>query len=178
MSVRTYTWTQTRLESVQDQFRYLLFYGSVQDKKIDLILRGIGAREIESVGIYGTNAAGQRVVEVELHIDWEQHGTLTLSVPSLVGDLPGWQGKQSPEIRVAGHRFAEVVKLLELSASFWVRFTKNVRGDPAVHRTKCDAYGLQYRSGVPDWQTAPEERSENFLDLGELDVTIRRAGNP
>ncbi|MDQ7907647.1 hypothetical protein RB614_24295 [Phytohabitans sp. ZYX-F-186] len=178
MSVRTYTWTQTRLETVQDQFRYLLVYGSVDESKADKLLLGIHRQEFEAVGIFGTNASGQRVVEVELEVDWERHGLLTLSVPTLVGELPGWQERQAPEIRVAGRRFAEVVKLLELTTSFWVRFVPQVTEDPALHEQRCVFYGLGFRSGVPEWESTPEERTETFLDLGELDVTIRRASNP
>src|SRR5277367_512842 len=38
---RTYTWTQTRLETIQDQFRYFMTYGGIRSVYIDSIIYGV-----------------------------------------------------------------------------------------------------------------------------------------
>ena len=185
MSVQTYTytWTQTRVETIQDQFRYLLIYANVSNKHIDKVVSAVGEKVIEAVGVYGCDNSKKRVIEVELRIDWALNAKLTLTVPSITGGLPGWDGKQAPEIRVAGRRFADTANELKLSKSYWIRFTPAVLGKPALHnewKRKLNLGGTVpdwKNAPVPGWKKPPIERSETFLDLGEATVYIRRAGD-
>lgn len=172
----TYTWTQTRLETIQDQFHSLFLYGGISQKAIDRVLQAVGNKDIDGAAIYGTDSSQKRVVEVELRVDWSISGRLTLTVPTIVGGLPGWQEKEAPEVRVAGSRFAQVAKSLSLKTSYWVSFTSEVRADDSRYRTLCTKYGVSYKATPPDWKTPPEERDENLLDLPEANIALRRAG--
>ena len=177
LRTNTYTWTQNRLETVQDQFRYLLMYGDVSEADIDKALYGVGLKVVQGIGIFGTDASGMRVAEVELRVDWNVNAQLTLTVPTIVGGLPGWKERQAPEIRVAGRRFAEVSRNLGLQTNYWVRFVRAVVADRARHRQLCDELGVSFDRGAPAWKSTPDERSETLLDLGEANVYIRRAGD-
>ena len=42
----TYTWTQTRLETIQDQFRYLMTYAGFKGNNIDRLVDGVGERAV------------------------------------------------------------------------------------------------------------------------------------
>ena len=170
----TYTWTQARLESIQDQFRYLMTFAELGDVLADKVEFGLDKKIISKVGVYGANSTNKRVVEVELSVDWSEHAKLTLAIPVIHSGLPGWQGKQAPEVRVAGGRFARVVKAEKLRVGWTVTFTSEIEANPTL-RAKWEDY--YKRSGMaPGWEGgAFEERSEDFLDLEELGVRIRRA---
>lgn len=171
----TYTWTQTRLESIQDQFRFLMLYGGVPEGKADKILDAIGEKAVEAVGIYGCNASGLRVAEVELRVDWAVNSKLTLTYPTIFSGLPGWTDKETPEIRVAGRRFATLVKQQGLKASHWVLFTPSVRANEPGYARWLKRLNLSH-GAVPEWDKTPRERSDILFDLSEANVFIRRAG--
>lgn len=172
----TYTWTQTRLETVQDQFHSLMLYAGIKQSGIDHVLAAVGCKEIDALGIFGTDTSKLRVAEIELRVDWSISGRLTLTVPNISGGLPGWRDKEAPEVRVAGRRFAEVAKSMSLTTSYWVNFVPSIRADADRHRALCEKYGLAYKSSIPSWKSTPEERSETLLDLAEANIAIRRAG--
>ncbi|MBV9011133.1 MAG: hypothetical protein JO281_23055 [Pseudonocardiales bacterium] len=170
----TYTWTETRLETIQDQFRYLLTYGGINEGDIDKIVHGVSEKAIQAVGIYGCDRSGLRVIEVELRVDWALSAELTLTVPTITSGLSGWDGKQAPEVKVAGRRFATAAKELGLSKSYWVSFVQNVHSNSALHAEWRQKLGVG--GTTPAWKSPPGERNERFLDLEEASIYIRRAG--
>jgi hypothetical protein len=170
----TYTWTQTRLETIQDQFRYLLTYGNVSDKHIDRVVDGVSKKAVQAVGLFGCDNSGLRVIEVELRVDWALSAELTLRVPKITGGLSGWDGKQAPEVKVAGRRFANTAQELRLATNYWVSFVRGVLSSPALHTQWKQSMNLG--GSVPAWKSSPKERNETFLDLGEASVYMRRAG--
>lgn len=171
----TYTWTQTRIETIQDQFRYLLIYGDIGETHIDRVMSAIGEKAIEAIGLYGKDSSGLRVIEIELQVDWARNAELTLTTPIITGGLPGWDSTQAPEVRVAGRRFAETVKSLGLSIGWWITLAPWVRNNSDLNskwRSK-----LHMGGSSPAWKSPPEERSENFLDISEATIIMRRASD-
>jgi hypothetical protein len=177
MNPRTYThtWTKTRLEAIQDQVHKLLLYAGIPGNHIETVLKGVEAQDFCAVAVYGKDADGLRIVEVVLTMDWSAHQKLTLVVPNIIGDLPGWQEDEAPEVRVAGYRFAEVVKKLELSTWFWARFTPAIKSDPPLYESMCQQYG--FTGKAPKWRDNPEMREDALIELPELTVEIRKAGH-
>lgn len=174
-STYTYTWTQTRLETVQDQFRYLLAYGGFSDAEIDPVIEGITEKVIDAIGMYGYDSSGLRVIETELRVDWSLNAELTLKTPTLSGGMSGWDGRQAPEIKVAGRRFAGTAHDLGLTANYWIRLARRVKNDPAdlsYWRGR-----LKLRGKPPEWKRDPEVRDENLYDLNEGTIYMRYAGD-
>jgi hypothetical protein len=169
----TYTWTQTRLETIQDQFRYFMTYGNVEPGPIDDVVYGVGEKAVQAVGLYACDSSGLRVIEVRLSVDWELSAKLSLSIPTL-GGLTGWDSTQAPEVKVAGRRFAEAAERLQLNISFWVLLLKTIRDDEKVYKAWCKRLGLG--GTAPEWKDPPEERTETLFDLPEVQVSILRAG--
>jgi hypothetical protein len=169
----TYTWTQTRLETIQDQVRYLFLYGGVAEANADKIIEAVGEKVVAAVAIYGRNAAGRRVAEVELRVDWGLHAKLTLVNAIIVSGLPGWTDKETPEVHVAGRRFAILVREANLEARYWVRFTSSVLANQPLH----DKWKKQLNLGgaVAAWEGTPREQSNPLLDLAEANIYLRRA---
>jgi hypothetical protein len=170
----TYTWTHTRLETIQDQFRYFMTYGNVDESYVDKVVYAVGEKAVQAVGLYGRESSGPRVIEVELRVDWDLSAKLTLSIPN-ISSPTGWVGTQAPEIKVAGRRFAQTAERLQLDTSFWILFTPAIRNDPENYKAWCDYVGVVFGSAPPDWKGPPEDRPETLLDLPEVHVTIRRA---
>ena len=171
----TYTWTQTRLETIQDQFRYLMTYAGFKGNNIDRLVDGVGERAVAAVGVYGCDSSGLRVIEVELRVDWERNAELTLTIPNISSGLSGWEDKQAPEIKVAGRRFAETTKEMRLKTGFWVAIVKELKAKPANHeewKRKLNVVGT-----TPAWKSPPQERDESLLDLDETRIYMRRAGD-
>lgn len=171
----TYTWTQTRIETIQDQFRYLLIYGDIGEEHINRVLSAIGEKAIESVRLYGKDPANLKVIEIELRIDWARNAELTLTTPRISGGLPGWDSKQAPEVRVAGHRFAETVKSLGLSIGWSITLVPRIANNSSLNSTWQEK--LRIGGDPPAWKRPPEERSETFLDINEATIIIRRASD-
>lgn len=169
----TYTWTQTRLETIQDQFRYLLDYGNVNYGNVDNIIAAVGMKAIEAIGIYACDKSGLRVIEVELRVDWARSAELSLTVPNISGGLSGWDGKQAPEVKVAGRRFAQAVESMGLSASRWILLAKSIRNDSSSYN-KWSSH-LNLKGDLPAWKTSPNEQKETLLDLSETQIFIRRS---
>jgi hypothetical protein len=169
----TYTWTHTRLETIQDQFRYFMTYGNVRQSAIDDVVYGVGEKAVQAVGLFACDSSGLRVIEARLSVDWDLSAKLSLSIPTL-GGLTGWDGTQAPEVKVAGRRFAEAAERLQLNISFWVRLLITIRDDEKVYQSWCEKLGLA--GPPPDWKEPPEERAENLFDLPEVQVSILRAG--
>lgn len=170
----TYTWTQTRLESIQDQFRYLLMHAGLADTYIDKIVSGVGEEAIQAIGVYGYDGTGLRVIETELRIDWSANAKLTLSMPTITGGLSGWDGKQAPETKVAGRRFAAAAAELRLSTNVWVSFVPKIRNNSEEYASWSRRLNVGGRT--PAWKSPPEERDETYLDLAEAQIFMRRAG--
>jgi hypothetical protein len=171
----TYTWTQTRIETIQDQFRYLLIYGDIGEEHTERVLSALADKAIVSVGLYGKDSSQLRVVEIELQVDWSLNAELTLTVPKIAGGLPGWDGKQAPEVRVAGKRFAETVNNLGLSIGWWIGLASWIKADA---RLNAEWQRKLHMSGnSPAWKSPPQERSESFLDINEATIFIRRASD-
>jgi hypothetical protein len=170
----TYTWTQTRLETIQDQFRYLLTYANVSDARIDRVVDAVGEKAIQAVGLYGCDWSNLRIIEVELRVDWALSAELTLKIPTITGGLSGWDGKQAPEVRVAGRRFADTARDLGLVTNFWISLVSSITSNSTLY----DQWKRKLNLGgtVPAWRSDPRERSEAFLDLNEASIYIRRAG--
>lgn len=171
----TYTWTQTRLETIQDQFRYFMTYGSVDESSIDGVVYAVGEKVVQGVGLFASDSSELRVIEAELSVDWDMSAKLSLSVPTIASPT-GWDETQAPEVKVAGRRFAQTAERLQLEVRHWVRFTSAVRDDTQNFRAWCDHLGLDSQGRVPDWKEPPEDRPEALLDLPEVQVSIRRAG--
>lgn len=171
----TYTWTQTRLETVQDQFRYFLTYANFNRDYIDNIVYGVGEKVVQAVGMYGCDSSGLRVIEVELRVDWELSAKLTLTAPVITSGLSGWDGTQAPEVKVAGRRFATTVEEMALSTNFWVSLVDRIRNNSSLNEQWERRLGLA--GTTPKWKSTPKERSETFLDLGEANIYMRRAGD-
>jgi len=169
----THTWTQTRLETIQDQFRFLLMYANLPEATIDKVVAAVGQKVVGSVAIYACDATGFRVIEVELRVDWGQYAQLTLQVPEIQGGLPGWLDHQSPEVRVAGKRFAEVVKEQGFTNRWWLGLAPHIEQN-ATSRDEWKAY-LGIQGETPPWKDkSSEERSESLLDLPEAQIFMRR----
>lgn len=169
----TYTWTQTRLETIQDQFHYLLTYADVGSS--DNVVYGVGEKAIRAVGIFGCDASGLRVIEVELRVDWSMSAQLTLTVPTITSGLSGWDGKQAPEVKVAGRRFASAARELRLKTNYWITLVPHILNDPTSYSWWKKR--LNIGGTLPAWKSSPRERDETLLDLGEASVYIRRAGS-
>jgi hypothetical protein len=170
----THTWTHTRLETIQDQFRYFMTYGNVRQGAIDDIVYGVGEKAVQAVGLYACDSSGLRVIEARLSVDWELSAELSLSIPNL-GGLTGWDNTQAPEVKVAGRRFAEAAERLQLKISFWVLLLKTIRDDEKVYEAWCKRLGLG-GGPPPVWKDPPEELAESLFDLPEVRVAILRAG--
>lgn len=171
---RTYTWTQTRLETIQDQFRYFMTYGGIRSVYIDSVIYGVGEKAVEAVGIYGTDATALRVIEAQLKVDWERSATLSVTVPTLSGGMSGWDERQTPEVKQVGRRFADAADRLQATVSFWVQFVRGIRDDEQLYQAWCDRLGLS--ETAPEWRDPPQRIDENVFDVPELDVSILRAG--
>lgn len=170
----TYTWTQTRLETIQDQYRFLLLYGGVAKAKADKIVEAVGKKVVAAVGIYGLNASGRRVAEVELRVNWDVSAKLTLTYPTIFSGLPGWTDKETPEIQVAGRRFAMLVREASLKTGHWVRFTPSVLANEPLHGKWRKHLGLG--GTLPAWEgTTKQQSGHPILDLQEANVFLRRA---
>jgi hypothetical protein len=172
----TYTWTQSRLETIQDQFRYFMTYGNVAERSVDKVVYGVGEKVIDAVGLYACDSSGLKVIEAELKVDWDLNATLSLSIPTITSGLSGWgDGKQAPEIKVAGRRFAQTAERLQLKISFWVQFPRSVTSDPETYKSWCARIGVSYGTRPPGWKTPPESIAETLMDLNEAEITLRRA---
>ena len=170
----THTWAQTRLETLQDQFRYLLQYGGIKDDTIEKVLKGVADKTIAAVGVYGKDNSGARVVEVELRVDWGRHAELTLTVPTIHGGLPGWLDRQSPEVRVAGRRLATIIENQGLTVGWWIELAQAIRSDPPA-KTKWEQH-FSISGSAPKWKGGGyDERSERLIDMDEAETTIRRS---
>ncbi len=170
----TYTWAQTRVETIQDQFRYLLTYADVSESRIDQVVDAVGEKAVEAIGLFGCDNSNERIIEVELRVDWTLSAQLTLTMPTITGGLSGWDGRQAPEVRVAGRRFSDTARSLNLSTNFWIGLAHRIRNNEALHSEWKKR--LNIGGTVPPWKNPPKERSETFLDLNEASIYIRRAG--
>ena len=160
--VHTYTpiWSSTRLETIQAQFGHFMTYGgSIVESSISEVVRAVGEKAIKAIGLFACDESGLRVMEAELSVDWEESAMLAPSTSAITSGLGGWDGTQSPEVKVAGRRFEQAVKRLGLNISYWIL-------QP----------GMISPGRVPGWKQSPEERPEALLDLPELQATLRRAG--
>jgi hypothetical protein len=175
----TYTWTQTRLETIQDQFRYFMLYGNIDEESVETVVYGVGEKAVSAVGLYACDSSEKRVIEAELRVDWDLSAQLSLSVPTLGSGMTGWddEKRQAPEIKVAGRRFAETAAKLQLTTQHWVRFVPAVTENPELHRQWCDSLGLWFGGTVPEWKEPPVELApESLYDLPEAQISMRRAG--
>ncbi len=170
----TYTWTQTRLETIQDQYRYFMMYGGIAPKYIDKVTYAVGEKAIETVGLYAYEPSGLRVIEAQLTVDWKLSAELSLTIPTLKGGLSGWDDRTAPEVKVAGRRFQEAAERLQLKINYWIRFVQAILDDDDEHERWKEQLGLG--GTVPAWKEAPQTMTDALLDLPEASVSILRPG--
>jgi hypothetical protein len=172
LSRYTYTYAYTRAQAVVDQVDVLFGEAGIDEDRTQKVCKGVDQRWLEAVGLY-LERDGARVYEIEARINWASHAdSAELSFST---DLPGWEGKGSPEAVILGRRFAAVAEAENLTPRYWVLFTKLIRDDPARHRALCVEVGALFGSRVSDWQTTPESRSIPLQDLGEIGLSERSA---
>ncbi len=172
MTPYTYTHAYTRAEAVVDQVDVLFDEAGFSDNERRPVCEAVRERWLDAVGLFLTRD-GKRVYEVEAAISWSvhsDHAELDFSI-----DLPGWEGKGSPEAIILGRRLAQVAKDHGLARSFWVRFTKTIRDDVARHKALCEKVGVIYQGGVPDWKQTPQTNSLPAQDLAEIRLSVRSA---
>jgi hypothetical protein len=151
-------------------------YGNVTEKSVEKVVYGVGEKVIEAVGLFACDSSGLKVIEAELKVDWDLNATLSLSIPTITSGLSGWgDGRQAPEIKVAGRRFAQTAERLQLKVRFWVQFARSILSDPKTHEAWCARVGVTYGSRPPDWKATPDNLPETLMDLSEIEITLRRA---
>jgi hypothetical protein len=168
----TYTYAYTRAEIAVDQVDVLFGEAGIDESRRQRVCNGVGQRWLEAVGLF-LERDGRRVYEVEAGINWSAHADqaeLSFSI-----DLPGWEGRGSPEALIVGRRFAVIAANERLDPRFWVRFVKAIRDDPQRHESLCDEVGVVFHGRLPGWKRAPETRSFPLQDLGEIDLHVRSA---
>jgi hypothetical protein len=172
MSPYTYTYAYTRAEALVDQVDLLFNEGGIAEGRRNLVCSGVNQHWLEAVGLY-LERDNKRVYEVEATIKWSAHtdqAELTFST-----DLPGWEGKGSPEAIILGKRFAATAADEKLDPRYWVRFVKSIRDDPARHKELCDTVGVVFGGHVPDWKQTPATQSLPLQDLAEIKLSVRSA---
>ena len=76
-------------------------------------------------------------------------------------------------MRVAGRRFAEIVKSQGLDVGHWIELAPSVKGSQQL--TENWNKRLRLAGSVPAWEDGQfDERPEPFLDLSELEIKLRR----
>lgn len=166
----TYTYAYTRAEAVVDQVDVLFGEAGIEESRREPVCAGVGQRWLEAVGLY-LEKDDKRVYEIEAGINWTTHADqaeLSFSI-----DLPGWEGKGSPEAVILGRRFAATAADEKLAPRYWVRFVKSIRDIPARHKELCGKVGVVFGGHVADWKQTPETLSLPLQDLGEIELSVR-----
>jgi hypothetical protein len=172
MTPYTYTHAYTRAEAVVDQVDVLFSEGGIDDAALVRVCNAVKERWLEAVGLFLTRD-GARVYEVEAKINWSAHSDhAELSFSS---DLPGWEGKGSPEAVILGRRFLKIAEDEKLERNFWVLFAKAIRDNAAHHKALCDQVGVVFGGSVPAWKSTPQTTSLPLQDLGEIGLNVRSA---
>jgi hypothetical protein len=182
------TFTYTRVGAIADQMQYLLRIGGATVTDIERIVEGVKKRppDIEAVGVYCVDRGNERVLEIELAVDWAAHARFVLSDPYLSGSDPGWDRdgdlNVAPETYVAGDKLRTFLKSAasvgeSIHPRHWVLFTQRVREDSALHSRLCADHGLALGGALPRWRGGipPEEHTRRYGDLPEAALTNRRA---
>lgn len=172
MSTYTYTYAYTRAQALVDQVSVLFSEAGIGESNTTKVCYGVEQRWLEAVGLY-LRRDGSRVYEVEAQINWSAH--TDVAALEFSADLPGWEGKGSPEALFLGQRFAGIAEHEGLQPHYWVRFTSAIRADPALHRSRCPEVGVSYSSSPPGWAKDPTTRSLPMQDLGEVGISERNA---
>lgn len=172
-STFTYTETYTRTKALLDQFEIFLSYAGVSRESRLKVLAALKKRQIEAVGVYHVDSEGARIEEIELKVSWERHSDHVRLTPQFSTELPGWEEGAAPEVLVVARRFGQAGE--GKRANFWVLFTKAVRADAQLFKKVCDAVGVQYGVGPPEWRTSPDERVFVVQDMDEASVVGREA---
>ena len=172
MSAYTYTHAFTRAQALVDQVSVLFLEGGIDGSGTDKVCHGVQARWLEAVGLF-LERDGHRVYEIEARINWSAHSDVAELEFSI--DLPGWEGRGSPEALVLGTRFAAVAQDESLTPRYWVRFTSGIRADPDRHQRLCPEVGVVFRGTMPSWAATPTTRSLRLQDLSEIGVSERSA---
>jgi hypothetical protein len=171
--VKVTTHTQTRLAAVSFHSKRFLELAGVSRARASTMSRAIEQRWLSSVGVYGYNGAGQRVLEQEFAIDWGQHDRLTTETPTIDASLPGWEDDLAVEVTAACERFRNTVETLKLSISFWVIFVPEIRANAELHRTRCKELGLSFGGKTPAWAGKYSEFSVSVSGLEEATIRMR-----
>ncbi len=170
MSTYTYTYTYTRAEVLVDQVDVLFTEAGIEDAGRKRVCDAVSNRWLEAVGLF-LERDSKRVYEIEATINWTahaEHAELSFST-----DLPGWDGKGSPEAVILGKRFAANAAGQGFSRSYWVRFVKSIRDDPLRHKELCGKVGVVFGGSLPAWRQTPASRSLPLQDLGEVGLSER-----
>jgi hypothetical protein len=165
----------SRLELIQDQFRYVLFCGGFPEPFIEAVVGAVG--KIREMGVFGTDpATGLRLVEAELVVSWELDMELSMAAPDIMtSQLPGWTGHLAPEIRVTGRRLAEAIDTLGLTPGFWITLDPSAQQDPSERQRLRETLGLP--ADPPLWHSPPQILTEIFLDLREVHLVMQAAAD-
>lgn len=172
MSTFTYSYAYTRSQALVDQVEVLFSGAGISSGSTAKVCHGVQEKWLAAVGLYLLKN-GQRVYEIEAVISWSAHsGNPTLNFST---DLPGWEGKASPEAAILGARFAAKAQSEGLDPRYWVRFIPAIRNDPARHQRLCPEVGVSYGSSVPGWAKSPTEVKLSLQDLSEVGMAERSA---
>ncbi len=172
MSTYTYTHAYTRAEAVVDQVSVLYSEAGIEASSTSKVCMGVENKWLVAVGLYLARE-GQRVYEIEARINWSAHSDV--AELEFSSDLPGWENNGSPEAVILGRRFAEVADRKGLVPRYWVRFSAEIRADPAWHQRLCPEVGVVYDGSLPAWANPPSTRSLPLQDLREIGMTERSA---
>ena len=171
-STYSYVSVKTRAEAVAEQVAMFLQYAGIRRSAREKIVAGVEGRWLNGIGVYLIRS-GKRFLEAEVGVDWELHSNLVKLTPTVRTDLLGWERGASPEVVAIGSRFGRKARELKLTPSFWVRFIKNIRDDPAKHREYCSFIGVGYQLRPPEWESRPVERAYKIQDLPEVHAALR-----
>lgn len=172
MSAYTYSYTYTRARALVDQVDALFTAAGIDQSAVKKVCYGVEQKWLDAVGLY-LSRDNRRVYEVEAGINWSAHSEVASLEFST--DLPGWDGKASPEAAILGARFAARARAESLSPRYWVRFTSVITGNPARHSELCPKVGVNYGSHPPSWAKKPTTTSLRMQDLGEIGLSERNA---
>ena len=171
--VRVHTHTTTRLQALSFHAQRFLELAGVRRSRASVMSEAIEKRWLRAVGVYGEDAAGERVVEQEFRIDWGRHESIAREAPVIDVSQPGWEENLAVEVSAACGRFRRTVEILGLTTSFWVIFVDSILNDPAQHEAKCIELGLSYKGKVPKWKGAYSEVPDSVSGLAEATLVMR-----
>ena len=169
--VRVTTHTYTRLDALKMHAARFLELAGVDASLANKLADAIEHRELDAVGVMGTDTSNRLVVEQEFEIDWGEHDRIMGTAPVVDASQPGWESHLAAEVRLACERFRKVVERLDLRVRTWVRFAKRITSNPAEYERKLSQLG--YGGKKPQWKGAYNEFRMEVTGLGEATIVMR-----